>query len=162
MPALLEAESALEKLDKQEVAEVKAYSSPPEPVMNVMEAVMIVFNQPPNWATAKKELSNPNFLQKIKNYPKESIKDRTLKQIEKYTKRPGFQPNIILNVSQAASALCQWIHALEIFAKCYRDVEPKRQNLAYLQGNLKKMEERLFELTEKLREINEQISTLNS
>jgi len=43
LPALQQAEAALELLDKQEIAEVKAYSDPPPAVMEVMEAVMIVF-----------------------------------------------------------------------------------------------------------------------
>lgn len=30
------------------------------------------------------------------------------------------------NVSLAAGALCQWVHAMKIYAEIYREVEPKR------------------------------------
>jgi len=162
MPILKEAEDALEKLGKQEVAEVKAYSSPPEPVMVVMEAVMIVLGvSPPNWANAKKELSDPNFIGRIKNYDKENISNKILRAMEKYTKRPDFRPNVIYEVSRAASALCQWVHAMEFYAKTFRDVQPKRENVAALQSNLNKMEEKLKELTDKFQELTSLLQELD-
>ena len=47
LPALEAAMSALEKLDKGSVSEVKAYTSPPALVQKTMEAVMILFNKTP-------------------------------------------------------------------------------------------------------------------
>lgn len=42
-PALLNAEAAISQLDKQYIAEVKSFTSPPPAVGLVMSAVMIVF-----------------------------------------------------------------------------------------------------------------------
>lgn len=99
LPALEAAMSALEKLDKGSVSEVKAYTSPPALVQKTMEAVMILFNKTPTWEEAKRVLSDADFLNKIKNFPKESISNKTLKQIEKYTKKSEFTPANVLTIS---------------------------------------------------------------
>merc|ERR1719440_2167629 len=105
MPALDAAVDALEKLDKKSIAEVKAYAKPPELVMKTMNAVMTVMEKPATWASAKNELQDVNFLQKLKTFKKDEISNATLKKIEKYTKDSTFQPQTVQNVSKAAGAL---------------------------------------------------------
>lgn len=151
LPALEQAEAALAKMDKGKVAEVKAYTNPPKAVETVMEVVMIILGvRPPTWQNAKKELGDPDFLKRIVNYPKDSIPNALIKSIEKYTKREDFKPEVIFTQSQAASFLCQWVHALELYAKTFRDVEPKRIKLNTLRANLQKMTDRLNELKDTL------------
>ena len=86
MPALEAAMDALEKLDKKSIAEVKAYAKPPDMVMKTMCAVMTVMEKQPSWAQAKTELNDVSFLQRIKNFDKDNIKDVTLRKMEKYVK----------------------------------------------------------------------------
>jgi dynein heavy chain len=42
-PALLNAQTAIETLDKKYIAEIKSFTNPPKDVATVMDAVMIVF-----------------------------------------------------------------------------------------------------------------------
>ena len=56
-PALRAAENGLENLKKDQLAEVRAYSKPPEGVDSVLSAVMIILGKDPSWASAKKELA---------------------------------------------------------------------------------------------------------
>merc|ERR1712232_11820 len=114
MPALDAALDALEKLDKKSISEVKAYSKPPDMVMKTMCAVMTVMEKTPSWAQAKTELNDVGFLQKVKNFDKDAISNATLRKMEKYTKDPNFTPKLVMNVSSAAGALCQWVHAMKI------------------------------------------------
>jgi dynein heavy chain len=163
LPALLEAEAALEKLDKSEISEVKSYANPPKPVETVMEAVMVIISkEKPTWANAKKELNDPAFMTTIRTFPKENIPNKTLRKLETYTRRPDFNPQVVENISRAAAALCQWVHAMEAFAKTYRDVEPKRQNVNALRSNLEKMEEKLTELMNQLKELTDTIQNLDA
>jgi dynein heavy chain len=81
MPALEAAVDALEKLDKKSISEVKAYAKPPEMVMKTMAAVMTVLDKPPNWAQAKVELNDTNFLNKIKTFDKDNMTNNTLKKL---------------------------------------------------------------------------------
>merc|ERR1719326_2809005 len=143
MPALEAAVDALEKLDKKSIAEVKAYAKPPDMVMKTMSAVMTVMDTTPSWAQAKTELNDVNFLQRIKNFDKDNISNAVLKKVEKYTKDPTFTPKLVEKVSMAAGALCQWVHAMKIYAEVYREVEPKRLKLRNAQESLDKKNKEL-------------------
>jgi len=129
-PALEKAVSALDKLSKNAVVEVKSYAKPPELVQTTMEAVMVILEKPLSWASAKKELGDPQFLQRLKEFDKDKISNSVLKKIGSYTKRKNFNADEIGKVSQAAGALCEWVCAMELYAKVFRDVEPRRIALA--------------------------------
>ena len=72
-PALRTAESGLENLKKDQLAEVRAYNKPPPGVDGVLQAIMILMGKEPSWASAKKELTAPDFLSKLKNIDKDHI-----------------------------------------------------------------------------------------
>ena len=67
------AESGLENLKKDQLAEVRAYNKPPPGVDGVLQAIMIILGKEPTWASAKKELTAPDFLQKLKTVDKDHI-----------------------------------------------------------------------------------------
>merc|ERR1711904_50563 len=77
-----------------------------------------------------------NFLQRIKNFDKDNISNATLKKMEKYTKDANFTPPLVAKVSVAAGALCQWFHAMKIYAEIFREVEPKKLRLRIAQETL--------------------------
>jgi dynein heavy chain len=70
-PELVKAQEAIDSLDNKSIAEIKAYTQPPQAVMVVMSAVMTVFGREASWASAKKMMSEPGFLKVITNYPKD-------------------------------------------------------------------------------------------
>ena len=91
-PALIAAQEALESLDKKYIAEIKSFTNPPPDVATVMSAVMIVLGKDPTWASVKKELANPKFVEMVMSFDKENIPQKTMKAIEKYTKQENFNP----------------------------------------------------------------------
>jgi len=133
-------------LDKKYIAEIKAFNSPPADVQTTMNAVMIVLQKEPSWPSAKKELSDSNFIKKVMEFDKENISATVLKKIEKYTKMENFQPQFVMKVSIAAGALCQWVRSLEDYSKALKVVAPKRQRMKYAQEQLEKKEAMLNEL----------------
>ncbi|CAK9054035.1 Dynein axonemal heavy chain 2 (Axonemal beta dynein heavy chain 2) (Ciliary dynein heavy chain 2) [Durusdinium trenchii] len=161
MPALDAAVDALEKLDKKSIAEVKAYPKPPDAVMKTMCAVMTVMEKTPSWGQAKTELNDTNFLVRIKNFDKDNIKDTTLRKIEKFTKDSNFTPKLVSNVSLAAGALCQWVHAMKIYAEIYREVEPKRNKLRQAQEKLESKQKQLREANAELKKVQDLVKGLN-
>jgi len=160
MPALDAALDALEKLDKKAISEVKAYAKPPDMVMKTMCAVMTVMDKTPSWAQAKTELNDVNFLQKIKGFDKDNISNATLRKVEKYTKDPNFTPKLVGNVSSAAGALCQWVHAMKIYAEVYREVEPKRLKLKNAQELLDKKNRDLENAQAELKRVQDMVQKL--
>ena len=129
MPALEKAMEEVEKLDKGAISEVKAYTKPPAAVETVLQAVMILFGKPTDWASAKKVLSESNFLQQIKGYDKDHVSTATNNKVKKYIDLPTFTPAAVKQVSGAAAALCTWVHAIYIYANVAKEVAPKRLRL---------------------------------
>ena len=90
MPALVAANQAIESLDKKSINEIKSYASPPQDVLTVMNAVMTMLGKEQTWMSAKKELADIKFIEKIMFYDKDNMGDKTIKAIEKYTKMDNF------------------------------------------------------------------------
>jgi len=137
-PALLEAQKALEGLDKKYIAEIKSFSSPPPAVETVMSAVMTVLQKEQNWASVKKELADSNFVKKVMEFDIDNIPAAILKKVEKYTKMESFQPLIVGKVSTAAACLCQWVRSIEDYSKALKIVAPKRAKKEYALEQLRK------------------------
>jgi len=59
MPALNRALAALDTLNKNDIVEMKMYTTPPEDLVLCLSAVMLMLGKAENWDTAKKEMNNP-------------------------------------------------------------------------------------------------------
>jgi dynein heavy chain len=160
LPALQKAMLEVENLDKKAIAEVKVYSQPPELVSMVMCAVMILFGLQPTWAQAKIKMNDVNFLQQIKTFDKDGIRDKTIAALKKYTTKPTFNPDIVRKVSSAAGALCSWVLAMECYASVFRVVLPKKEALAKSQQALAIKQQDLLIAKQKLQEVIEKVEGL--
>ncbi|GBO98705.1 Dynein heavy chain 2, axonemal [Eumeta japonica] len=123
MPALEEAVQALDALNKKDITEVKSYAKPPQKVEMVLEAVLILLGHEPTWAEAKRQLADQYFLDKLRDFDKDNISDKTLKKIATYTSKADFDPEIVGTVSLAAKSLCLWVRAIEKYGKVYKSVK---------------------------------------
>ena len=63
---------------------MKAYTNPPELVMAVMKAVMILRQSDPTWQEAKRQLGDPNFITELLEFDKDNMTDKVLKKIGNY------------------------------------------------------------------------------
>jgi dynein heavy chain len=138
MPILNEALSALRVLNKNDITNLKAMTSPPAGVRNVMEAVCILREvvppkkMDPNtsqmvsdyWAASLKVLTDSNFLQGLLDFDKEHIPDKVIKQLQKFITMPNFTYKDMLNVSVAAAGLCSWCIAIEKYHHVNKIVAP--------------------------------------
>ena len=161
LPALNRAMQEVDKLDKSSISEVKAYASPPPAVEMVLNAVMLLFNLKPDWATAKRKIGEPNFLVQIKSFDKDNVSNKSLSKLSKFTKRADFTSEEVGKKSQAAAVLCTWVLAIELYSQVFREVAPKRQKLnsamqklSLAQGQLKAAQEELAEVIAKVDELN--------
>lgn len=142
------ADVAVQSLDKKFIAEMKAMNKPPSGVDMVMDAVMTFMEKPTGWASVKKELNDTQFLNRILDFNKETIQNKTLKKIENYTKDETFTPEYMNKKSAAAGALCTWVRAIEDYAKCLKIVEPKRQKKAIAEATVQRLKDDLAVLEE--------------
>ncbi|KAK3599709.1 hypothetical protein CHS0354_037182 [Potamilus streckersoni] len=160
LPALEAAVKALDSLDKNDIAEIRVFTKPPELVQTVMEAVCILMNQKTDWAAAKIMLGDNNFLKKLIEYDKDNISEKTLKNLKKYIENPKFVPEAVEKVSKACKSMCMWVRAMDLYAQVYKTVEPKRQRLAAAESELSTVMSVLKEKQRKLAEVEAKIAEL--
>ncbi|RKP20476.1 dynein heavy chain 6, axonemal, partial [Rozella allomycis CSF55] len=160
LPALEAAYSALDNLDKKDVAEMKAFTKPPELVMTVMEAVCILFKVKPDWESSKKLLSDSQFLKNMMSYDKDNIPEAVIKKIKKYIDNPVFTPENVEKVSKACKSMCMWVRAMDIYARVFKEVVPKKKKLEDAQLALEEMKSKLQEKANALAQVESQLKNL--
>ena len=55
----------------------------------VLSAVMVLFKEKTDWPTAKKKISESNFLFQIKTYDKDNVSPAVMQKVQKYTSKSG-------------------------------------------------------------------------
>jgi len=107
---------------------------------------MTLLRKNTDWASVKKELTDPKFVDKIMEFDKDNISQNTLKAIEKYTKEENFKPDYVEKKSFAAGCLCSWVCSIEDYSKCLKIVNPKREQMQKAQAVVAKLKENLQQL----------------
>ncbi|XP_006886407.1 PREDICTED: dynein heavy chain 17, axonemal [Elephantulus edwardii] len=175
-PALLAAQEALDTLNKNNLTELKSFGSPPDAVVNVTAAVMILtapggkIPKDKSWKAAKIMMGKVDtFLDSLKKFDKEHIPEACLKAFNTsrppcrpYQGNPTFDPEFIRSKSTAAAGLCSWCINIVRFYEVYCDVAPKRQALEEANAELAEAQEKLSRIKNKIAELNANLSNLTS
>merc|ERR1719491_568493 len=112
-PNTVSGADVLNKVCKKSVTEIKSYANPPQMVMTTMLAVLTILDQEePTWKAAKAMLAHPAFIQRLQALDTSQIKDSTWQELKLYVDDEYFRPEAVRKVSCAASALCEWVHAV--------------------------------------------------
>ena len=176
IPILNSALKALDTLKPADITEVKGMKNPPALVKLVMETICILKDvkpekvQDPNggvkkvndyWGPAKKLLGDMKFLQSLKDYDKDNIPPKLIKQIrEKYVPNPDFDPVKIRGASIACEGLCRWVRAMEAYDRVAKVVAPKKIKLKEAEGELKEAQALLKVKQDSLKEIQDKLQAL--
>jgi dynein heavy chain len=160
LPAYEEAIKSLNTLNKDHIGEVKRFANPPALVAFCMEAVCILFGRKPTWPDSQKLLGEMDFLDQCKNFPRDKISAATLKKLNKYVTNPDFKPEKMASVSSAATSLCKWANAMNIYATVAKDIEPKKKALEDAENELQRAQNLLFAKQESLRVVENRLAAL--
>ncbi|XP_045472902.1 dynein beta chain, ciliary-like isoform X2 [Harmonia axyridis] len=168
-PALLAAMDALNTLNKNNLTELKSFTQPPDAVVNVCAAVLVLFSKKGKipkergWKECKMLMGKVDqFLYDLINYDKENMSPEVVKATQEYLKNPEFDPVKIAAKSGAAAGLCSWVINILKFYDVFVVVEPKRQALAKANQDLKDAQAKLQALNEKLSLLERQLGTLKA
>lgn len=144
-------------MDKNDISEVRAFNNPPEMVQTVMESVCILMGSKPDWSTSKALLGDGNFLRNLQNYDKDNIAEQKIKKLKPYIDNPKFLPEEIAKVSKACRSLCLWVRAIDVYAKVFKEVEPKKAKLKLAEDELRVVMSELKLKQDKLAQVEAQI-----
>ncbi|XP_078011950.1 dynein axonemal heavy chain 17 isoform X1 [Phascolarctos cinereus] len=168
-PALLAAQAALDTLNKNNLTELKSFGSPPDAVVNVTAAVMILtapggkIPKDKSWKAAKIMMGKVDtFLDALKKFDKEHIPEACLKAFKPYQGNPTFDPEFIRSKSAAAAGLCSWCINIVRFYEVYCDVAPKRQALEEANAELAEAQDKLTRIKNKIAELNANLANLTA
>ena len=140
MPALEASLKALDTLKKDDITEMKGYTVPPKEVEMCLEAVMILKEHKgaKDWKASVLMMKDPKkFLDDLKNFAKDSIKEKTLKSLKKYINDDRFVPPLVEKKSLAGKSICMWVRAMDKYAEVKKIVEPKEKALKKAEIDLK-------------------------
>jgi len=162
LPAYYSALKALDALDKKQIQEVKSFTNPPRMVGVVMEAVCILLGKKPLWEEGKKLLNDMKFLDNLKQYDKDNIKGKYIRQLRPYMKMEDFTPEKIKSVSTAATSLCMWVHAMVKYDRVAKTIVPKRKRLEEAEAKLAKVMAELASKQAALKKIQDRVAELKA
>lgn len=77
-----------------------------------------------DWPVAQKALADMKFLDRLRNYEKDSIPEVLLAKIKNLTEKPEFNIEIMTRASKAAGGLAKWCYAIRIYAETQIVVKP--------------------------------------
>jgi len=163
MPALRGAIAALDKLNKGDIGEMKAYKTPPDAVVMVMSSVLVLFGHPKskqNWDEAKALLGDTQFLKNCVKYDKDNIDAKTSKMLAPFISNPDFNPEFVAKKSSAAASLCMWVRAMDTYSKIAKEVEPKKKKLKAAKETLAVAKDSLAEKQSALAEVEAKLTEL--
>lgn len=72
------------------------------------------------------------FIDRLKNYDKNNVPEKVLRQVRPIVSKPEFDPINIGKQSMACKSLCLWCRAIENYSKIAKVVEPKKKRVAEL------------------------------
>ncbi|KAJ8713922.1 hypothetical protein PYW08_007542 [Mythimna loreyi] len=166
-PALIAAQEALNTLNKNNLTELKSFGTPPDAVVNVCAAVLVLFAKKGklpkdrSWKACKGMMAKVDqFLNDLVYYDKENIHPDVIKAVQPYIKDPEFNPSFIMSKSAAAAGLCAWVINIVKFYEVYAVVEPKRRALNAANAELQAARDKLAFLTDQIAELEAKLEVL--
>ncbi|KAG9099539.1 hypothetical protein FS749_001026 [Ceratobasidium sp. UAMH 11750] len=135
-PAVVEAQSAVSNIKKQQLTEVRAMANPPAPVKMAMESVCTILgNKIDSWRTVQGIIRREDFIANIVNFDTTRQMTRALREQMKrdYLSQPAFNFETVNRASRACGPLVKWVIAQVRFSEILDKVEPLRNEVEELE-----------------------------
>lgn len=165
MPEVEAARELVGDLKTENLNEIKAFRVPPDPVHDVLGAVLFLMGvKDTTWGNMKKFLSQRGVIGSIMNfdahYITKDIRDSVNKMIAK--KKNSFEDKTIRAASVATAPLAAWVKANVKYSEVLLKIEPLEREMNALLADLQKSQTRVQECTRQLEELEDSTKILNN
>lgn len=82
-----------------------------------MAAVMTYLKEPTDWASVKKVMNDPKFMNRILEFDMDNISASVINRIQTFTSKDDFLPSVMKKSSEMAGILCLWVRSVEEYHK---------------------------------------------
>ncbi|XRA97027.1 dynein axonemal heavy chain [Pycnococcus provasolii] len=115
-----------------DLAEVRSFVNPPQLVKSVLFAVLLLLDEDLSWPNARRVLneSKPFFAKRLEALDRNAIEPSKLRALQQYVQQESFTPDAVAQSSQAARAVCEWVLAIDRYARTKVAADEKERRLA--------------------------------
>lgn len=71
-------------------------------------------------------MGDTGFIKSLIEFDKDNITEVTQKKLAIYINNPNFLPEFVVKQSKAATSLCMWVRAMDVYANVAKVVAPKK------------------------------------
>ncbi|KAL4102901.1 hypothetical protein PRIC1_006643 [Phytophthora ramorum] len=160
LPDVQEATEALSQINKYHIVEMKSFTHPPQLVRLAMQAVCVLLDVPPTWSEALRILADIRFLDRLRNFDKDSIDPTLIDRVKFYVNHPDFSMENMRRASLASTTLCKWVLALVRYFEATKRVAPTQRLLEETERSFHIIEERAQAEKKKLVDIEIHLAEL--
>nr|CCC94835.1 putative dynein heavy chain [Trypanosoma congolense IL3000] len=162
-PMLESAREAVSSIRSEQLNEIRSLKSPPEPVKDVLEAVLALLGvNDVSWQSMRKFLGERGVKERILDFDAKNISTSIRENVSRLInqKAVSFKQETIRRASVAAAPMAAWVKAMIDYSAILESIGPLNNQLADLEKNKKEGEEQLHSLKKKLKKIDEAVEKL--
>lgn len=161
LPALEAARLALADLDKNDITEIRSFTTPPEAVQIVCECVVIIRGiKEVSWKSAKAMMSDPSFLRTLQELNCDAITQAQVRAVKAHLKTSK-KLDDMAKISKAGYGLLRFVEAVLGYCAVYREVKPKKDRVEYLQREYDTAKKQLDKLYSEISKLESDLAKLN-
>jgi dynein heavy chain len=176
-PAVEAAAAALDNLSKNDLDNLKGFNKVTDSVLLVcigvthlnphkgnkdMMKAFYAAKEDALWASCKKMLMTPNLLKMLKEYDKDGISNKAIKEVKKVLTNKLVAEVDMKSKSTAAAGLLVWLDAVNKYHDVAKQVEPLKLKVSTMEKEADKAQTDLEKLNIKLKALKEQLDALNA
>lgn len=164
-PLVDSAQKAVGNIKKDHLNELKSLRMPPEPVSDVLSAVLrLMGNSDTSWVSMKRFLGEGSVVTNIVNFNPRRITPEIRADIKHHVSRhaASFEPAVIGRASLAAAPMATWVTSLLQYSEILERIQPLENDLQKSIAKLESSQKRLIECEEQLERLTKQVEKLKT
>ncbi|XP_077456872.1 dynein axonemal heavy chain 10-like [Stigmatopora argus] len=161
LPAVEAARIALRDLGKHYFTELRIFTKPPMPVVAVFECILVLCKKKDiDWGGAKKMLADPAFPRSLLEIDCDAITPNQVTTVKGILKNLSTSFEEMQAISKAALELFKFVEAVVGYCEVASEIMPKRDKVAFLEGNLFQSKSELDSIQSELSNVQTELKTL--